>query len=319
MREQRTKVLVIDDDPSGVHEIQRLLDERGGDFIFSTVDASLRALDEIYSNPPDIVLLNQSLERAGWKDLCKTIKADTVFGYLPIVLILQLAEPDLAISWDDIPVDDYLRRPLDPKEMRIRIPLNLSRTARVRDINPLSRLPGNYAIIKEIQNRIDDGSFFAVGYVDLDHFKVYNDKYGFVRGDEVIKMTARLITNALRRLNTPEAFVGHVGGDDFIFIAPPDRLEGVCQEIIENFDMVVGDFYDENDRAHGYIESIDRRGKKGRFPIMPISIAVVTNEYRPIRHIGEVGAIAAEIKNRVKSIQGSTYAKDMRGSKEKMA
>lgn len=319
MTEHRKRILVIDNDPSGVDEIKRLLIERGNRFIFSTVEASVRALEEIYTNPPDLVLLNQPFEGDGWKDICKTIKADTVFGYLPIVLILQPAEPDLAINWDDIPVEDYLRRPLDPKEMRMRISLNLSRTARVRDINPLSRLPGNYAIIKEIQDRIDEGSLFAIGYVDLDHFKAYNDKYGFVRGDEVIKMTARLVTNAVRRLNTPGAFVGHVGGDDFVFIAPPERLEGVCQEIIQDFDMVIGDFYDEKDRDRGYIESLDRKGQKERFPILPISIAVVTNEYRPIKHIGEVSTIAAEVKNRVKAVQGSIYVKDMRGSKEKTA
>lgn len=318
MREQRKKVLVIDDDPSGVDEIRGMLDESESRFIFSTVDASLRALDEIYSNPPDIVLLNQPFEGDGWKKLCKTIKADTVFGYLPILLILQPAEPDLSIDWDEIPVEDYLRRPLDPREMPTRISLNLSRTGRVSDINPLTRLPGNYAIIREIQNRIDGGSLFAIGYVDLDHFKSYNDKYGFVRGDEVIKMTARLVTNAVRRLNIPDAFVGHVGGDDFVFIVPPDRLEGVCHDIIQNFDMVIGDFYDENDRVYGYIECLDRKGQKERFPILPISIAVVTNEYRPITHIGEVGAIAAEVKNRVKSLKGSAYAKDMRGSKEKI-
>jgi diguanylate cyclase (GGDEF)-like protein len=154
---------------------------------------------------------------------------------------------------------------------------------------------------------------FTIGYVDLDNFKSYNDRYGFLRGDEVIKMTARLVTNSVRKLHTADAFVGHIGGDDFVFIVPPDRSDDVCQEVITNFDLIVGDFYDEGDRVRGYIDSVNRKGKKEQFPIVPISIAVVTNEYRPIKHIGEVSSIAAEIKNRVKSMQGSNYVKDLRG------
>jgi diguanylate cyclase (GGDEF)-like protein len=151
--------------------------------------------------------------------------------------------------------------------------------------------------------------------IDLDHFKSYNDKYGFLRGDEILKMTARLLTNAIRKLGSPEAFVGHIGGDDFVCIVPPDRLDGVCQEIIKNFDMIVGNFYDEDDRIHGYIESTNRKGEKEHFPIMSISIAVVTNKHRPIQHIGQVSAIAAEVKKRVKSMPGSCYVKDLRRAK----
>jgi diguanylate cyclase (GGDEF)-like protein len=318
MTQGEIRLLIIDNDPSSVDEIKQFLEQVGGRFIFSSAESSLQAVDAIYSDPPDIILISQSLEGETWKDLCKIIKADTIFGYLPIVLILQPAQHDRPIKWEDVPADDYLKRPLGPNELGTRISLNLMRTARVRDINPLTRLPGNYTIIKEIQERIDRGSLFAIGYVDLDNFKSFNDRYGFLRGDEVIKVTARLVTNSVRKLHTVDAFVGHIGGDDFVFIVPPDRLNDVCQEVIRNFDLIVGDFYDEGDRTRGYIESVNRKGQKEQFPIVPISIAVVTNEYRPIKHIGEVSSIAAEIKNRVKSMQGSNYVKDLRGSKCKV-
>jgi len=308
------KVLIIDSDPSGADEIRRLL-KKGSRFIFYTAESLLLALDTIYSEPPDLIIVNQSLEGDGWKDLCSRIKADTVFGNLPILLILQPSKHDRKINWEDMPVDDYLKRPLDPKEIQARVSLTFARVARVRDANPLTRLPGNHSIMREIQARIDSESPFAVGSVDLDHFKSYNDRYGFLRGDEIIKMTARLLMNSIRKLDSPEAFVGHLGGDDFVFIVPPERLDSVCQEVIGNFDLIVVDFYDEEDRIRGYIDSTNRKGKKERFPIMSVSIALVTNQYRPIKHIGQVSAIAAELKKRVKSMRGSNYVKDMRGSK----
>jgi diguanylate cyclase (GGDEF)-like protein len=233
------------------------------------------------------------------------------------VVIFPSLDHVLEIDWEDTPVDDYFQKPFDPRQIQSRISLIFTRAARARDANPLSRLPGNHSIMRELQTRIDKEAPFAVGYVDLDNFKSYNDKYGFLRGDEILKMTARLLTNAIRTLDSPKAFVGHVGGDDFVFIVPPDKLNSVCRELIKNFDLVVGDFYDDKDKRRGYIDSKNRKGQKERFPIVSISIAVVTNEYRPIKHLGQVSSIAAEVKRRVKSLQGSNYLKDMRGSKGK--
>jgi diguanylate cyclase (GGDEF)-like protein len=213
-----------------------------------------------------------------------------------------------------MPIDDYLHRPLNDRDVLARVSMVFARAERVRDANPLTRLPGNYSIMKQIQARIDTGDHFEVAYVDLDNFKSFNDKYGFLRGDDIIKITTRLLTNSVRKIQSAEAFVGHVGGDDFVFIVPPEDMAHVCQEVIRNFDLIVGDFYDEEDRAKGCIESTNRKGEKETFPLVSLSIAVVTNEHRPIKHIGEVSAIAAEVKKLVKMMPGSNYHKDLRGS-----
>lgn len=310
----KKRILIVDTDPSGTKHLRRLLEESETSYVFDTTEASHQALDTIYSDPPDLVIINQSLETDEWKRLCLRIRSDTVFGHLPIVLVVKASDGSPELDWEDTPVDDYLKEPLDAEEVRSRISLIFARAARVRDANPLTRLPGNYSIMTEIQSRIDGGSSFAVGCVDLDHFKPYNDYYGFVRGDEIIRMTARLLTNTIRKLNLPEAFVGHVGGDDFVFIVPPDKLDSVCEEIIRNFDLLVGDFYDESDRMRGYIECQDRQGAEQRFALGSVSIAVVTNQYQPIKHIGQLSAIAAELKTRVKAMKGSNYLKDLRGS-----
>ena len=316
MTQNKKRILIVDGNLADTQEIKRLLKTDGGHFIVYTAESPLHAIDTIYSEPPDLVIIDHSLGADAGGDLCRRIKSDTVFGHLPIILLLDTAGRSADINWEKTPVDDYLRKPLDPKEIQSRISLAFARAARVGDANPLTRLPGNHSIMKEIQGQIDSGFPFAIAYVDLDHFKSYNDRYGFLRGDQILKMTARLLTNAIRKLGSPEAFVGHVGGDDFVFIVSPDQSDDACTEVIRNFDLIIGSFYDEEDRICGYIDSTNRKGEKERFPIISLSIAVVTNEYRPIKHIGAASAIAAEVKKRVKSMEGSKYLKDLRGSKD---
>ncbi len=316
MTEERKRVLVVDTDSSRIDQLRQLLRQTRTLLKVYTAEPSARALDTIYSDPPDLVIIGQSLETNWWQELCFLIRSDMVFGHLPIVLIVKPSESESEIDWANTPVDDYFQEPFNPKEVRSRIPLIFARAARVRDANPLTRLPGNFSIMREMQSRIDSEQPFAVGYVDLNQFKAYNDYYGFDRGDEILKMTARLLTNAIRKLDLPEAFVGHVGGDDFVFVVPPNRVDDVCQDIIRNFDKVVGDFYDEADRMKGYIEVANRRRKKERFLLESVAIAVVTNEYRPIKHRRQISSTAAELKKRVKSMEGSNYLKDLRGSKE---
>lgn len=317
MTQNKKRILVVDRNSADMQEIERLLKADGGHFIVYTAESHLQAIDTIYSEPPDLVIIDHSLGAERGYHLCRRIKSDTVFGHLPVILLLDAASRNADINWEKTPADDYFRKPLDPKETQSRISLAFARATRVGDANPLTRLPGNHSIMKEIQGQIDSGRPFAIGYVDLDYFKSYNDKYGFVRGDEILKMTARLLTNAIRKLDSPEAFVGHIGGDDFVFIVSPEQLDGACTEVIRNFDLLIGNFYDEEDRICGYIDSTNRKGENERFPIISLSIAVVTNEYRPIKHIGEVSAIAAQVKKRVKSMEGSKYLKDLRGSKDR--
>jgi diguanylate cyclase (GGDEF)-like protein len=316
MTQNKKRILLVDGNSAGTQEIERLLKADAGRFIVYTAESPLHAIDTIYSEPPDLVIINHSLEADGGDNLCRRIKSDTVFGHLPIILLLDTSRHSTEIDWENTPADDFLEEPLEPKEIQGRISLAFARATRAGDANPLTRLPGNHSIMREIQAKMDSGLPFAIAYVDLDHFKSYNDTYGFMRGDEILKMAARLLTNAIRKLDSPEAFAGHVGGDDFVFIVSPDQLDETCKEVIRNFDLIIGSFYDEEDRICGYIDSINRKGENERFPIISLSIAVVTNEYRPIEHIGEVSAIAAEVKKRVKSMEGSRYLKDLRGSKD---
>ncbi len=312
MTQNKKRILVVDSNLSNGEEIKRLLEDIKHNIIVYEVGSSIHAIDSIYGDPPNLIIINSSLEGEGGMELCGRIKSDIVFGHLPIILLVDTVEQCNNIDWEMAPADEYIVKPFNPTEVINRVYLTFARTERVWDANPLTRLPGNHSIMKEMQRRLDNNLYFVVAYVDLDFFKAYNDKYGFLRGDEIIKMTARILTNKIREIDSPETFAGHIGGDDFVLIVPSDKADVMCESIIKNFDLIIGNFYDEEDRIRGHIDSTNRKGEKERFPIMSISIGAVTNEHRDIKHIGEISALAAEMKKYSKTIKGSNYSKDVR-------
>ncbi len=180
------------------------------------------------------------------------------------------------------------------------------------DASPLTRLPGNIAIERALLDRMRRGEKFALCYADLDYFKAYNDRYGYARGSGVIKGIAELIFQAKQKHARSGDFVGHIGGDDFVLITSPALVDTVCKNIISEFDRVIPEYYDSEDREKGYIEGTDRYGVKRRFPLLTISIAVVSDAQRNIQSPTEIAQVAAEIKDFVKTLPGSNYLFDRR-------
>jgi diguanylate cyclase (GGDEF)-like protein len=180
------------------------------------------------------------------------------------------------------------------------------------DTSPLTHLPGGIAIENILKKRIDSGVLFAFCLIDLDNFKAYNDHYGYARGNQVIKNAAQIIERAVKKHGTDKTFYGHIGGDDFVVITSIDRYAKICRFIVNEFDKTVGELYDAEDLKQGAIIRISRKGVKKKFPIMTISIGVVTNKRRQLKHVVQVGEIAAEVKNYAKSKPGSLYFVDRR-------
>ncbi|MDY6905142.1 MAG: diguanylate cyclase [Thermodesulfobacteriota bacterium] len=180
------------------------------------------------------------------------------------------------------------------------------------DASPLTRLPGGISVENVLETRLAEGTPLAFCLADIDNFKSFNDRYGYARGNEVIKATAGILSAAIANHGTENAFLGHIGGDDFAVIVHPDRYPAVCQAAIDAFDKTIGDFYDETDRFKGYITARNRQGKIETFPIMSLSIAVVTNTGWPDLNSVRCGEIAAEIKEYAKTISGSMFIADRR-------
>lgn len=281
---------------------------------FQVVEGTLPdlVLHELVHDPPCLILAAEGAGGHSVEALTRNLKLDAFLGRLPLIVFVRdsrLNDIDLGA----LGVEDFITIPYRMEDVVHRIRLCLSRLTRSLDANPLTRLPGNTTILFETTSRIQSKQPFALAYLDIDNFKSFNDRYGYGRGDEVLVVACRILTTVVGELAGPEGFVGHVGGDDFVFMSRPHTIDAICQTVINRFDLVIPDFYDRGDRLQGYIDSVDRRGNKEQFPIMSLSIAVVTNERFPITHPGDVSKIASELKKRAKALKGSVYVKDQRG------
>jgi len=175
------------------------------------------------------------------------------------------------------------------------------------DASPLTRLPGNIAIERSINRRLREKMSFAMCYLDLDNFKSYNDRYGYIKASEVLKKTGEVIHEVVKRLNDPDAFVGHIGGDDFVVIIDAKLAKEACQNIIAAFDAIVPAYYSEEDRENGAINGIDRYGVPRVFPLLSMSIAALTCQPGHYATAAEIATAAASVKDHVKESSGSNY------------
>jgi GGDEF domain-containing protein len=305
------RILLLHNDPVEIERLTVGLSRAG--FGMAAAHADHVAIHELIHDPPCLVLAAEGVNGRSADSLARDLRADPFLGRLPLIILV----PDIRINdldWAALGVDDYIAVPYRLEDVTQRVRLCLSRLARSLDANPLTRLPGNSTILHETTARIDSGAPFALAYLDIDNFKSFNDRYGYARGDEVLVVTCRILTTVVSELAGTDGFVGHVGGDDFVFMSAPTTIDAVCRILIKRFDLVIPDFYDPDDRLKGGIDSVDRRGNHERFPIMSLSIAVVTNEARTITHPGDVSKIASELKKVAKGLPGSVFVKDQRQS-----
>jgi diguanylate cyclase (GGDEF)-like protein len=291
-------------------EGQVIFEAKGYQLIFSS--SPNEAVNQVLEDPPDLLITELGFDGEDLK-LIRTVKACLQKANMPILLVLPPAMLP-SMDWALFPVDDILIEPVQPEVLLARVQLAESRLIRVFDNNPLSRLPGNTSIIKAIQRTLESDTCYGVCYIDIDNFKPYNDRYGFTQGDDVILMVARIAVNVVEELAREESFVGHVGGDDYVFIVPEDKVVGVCEKILSNFEVVKNMFISGDDIKAGVYIAKDRQGRETTYGLLSLSIAVVLSQRDKFKHYGEVSAAASQIKHVVKELDGSNYMIDRRDS-----
>lgn len=294
-------ILIVSTDRATSHVLYELLRHNWDPLTFEKFHL---ALDAIYSEIPSLLIVDIASDPETIP-LLNMIKDDPLFSGLPVLAILE--DPDHIPDWNKVRVDDYIWRKDIEDEIAIKVDLCGSRSKRVVEVNPLTRLPGNISINRQIQKRLDDRKPFALGYADLDHFKPYNDIYGFSRGDDVIRITGRLILNITKNRQPQDSFVGHIGGDDFLYLMDVDLIEPVCAEIISSFKRIIPNFYDAKDRKAGFIRACDRAGLEKTFPFISVSIGVACSDGAHFSHYGEITEVASEMKSFAKKQKGSCY------------
>jgi len=304
------KVLIVDDDPD-IRDILKITLSEENYEVIEAGDGE-EGWKLITTKPFNLVLLDYKMPKMDGRQVCGLVKKDLLLRHLPVIMVTGKGEISDKIDGIDAGADDYIVKPFEPKELLARIRMILRRTERDLEANPLTRLPGNVSILNELSKRLESKALFAVCYLDLDKFKAYNDTYGFEHGDNVIRETARILIRSTQATGNPDDFIGHIGGDDFVVITTLDRTENLCQKIIDEFDKTVPSFYNEADVKRGFIVAHDRKGNEQNFRLLSISIGIVTNEFREITHVAQIGEIGAELKSYAKSLERSNYIKDKR-------
>jgi GGDEF domain-containing protein len=261
---------------------------------------------------PACLIIETESDSAEVVDLVQTLKEDPFTGIVPLVVIVG-ASGSASGSSDLLAVgaDEVVQDMLPAREKLLRLEQVLKRADRDVSVHPTTRLPGTNHIARDMQARLNSGETFGVCYAELDHFKEFNDRYGYAFGDSVIRLLSRILRDIVRGL-APGGFVGHIGEDDFIFNVPVEHLEVTCDEIIQLFDELIPYQYTEEDRRAGYFLGKDRRGNIHRIPLMALSIGVVTNQFQTFDHPGMISELAAEMKSYAKSLPGSKYVVDRR-------
>lgn len=240
---------------------------------------------------------------------CRRLKRDSYTAIVPVVMVVPRERFAEAF---DMGADEVLRADVDELEAGARLLSMLRRSDRDTDVHPSTRLPGTREIEAELARRVASGERFACCYADLDFFKEFNDRYGYHNGDQVIRLLARILHDVVKGLCGEEGFVGHIGGDDFLYTVPVAAMPRVCDEVIRVFDELIPLQYSEQDRRVGYFFGKDRRGQLHRVPLMTLSVGVVTNQRRRFTRAVEVSELATEMKSYAKTLPGSVWAVDRR-------
>ena len=310
MAEMKFKILIAEDNQIIRDSIAEAFLKRGYEVL--TAPNGKMAVHTALNYHPDIIIMDYHMPVLNGFEAVSEIRKYPSCTNIPIIILTSDEEKDTKMEGLSLDIDEYLTKPADEDEIVARVQLLIKRSMQKIDSNPLTKLPGNPSIQARIEKEIAGKNTFAVMYMDLNNFKVYNDVYGFKEGDNVIKQTAKLIETISLNYDLT-SFLGHIGGDDFICVCKAQTAAEIAKQIIMEFDTLAPSFYNEADRQKGYLCAKDRNGDIKDFALLSISIAVVHNEKRVLSSYGQISAIASELKHYAKSQKGSFAAIDRRG------
>ncbi len=298
--------------PSGVAEaIARWALEQGHPVIH--LDASAWERATVRAAAPLLIVLGVDGCEDAMRMALRGLKADSATHTVPALVAVASHS---ASAWLNAGADDVLTERQDRCELESRLTAAITRSRRDVQVNPSTRLAGSDAITDAIAARMERAEAFAACYADLDHFKEFNDRYGYAMGDDVIRTVARLIVEVVDTTAGEHGFVGHIGGDDFLFLVPLEQAATACDMLVRRADETLPQRYSAIDRQAGYFFGKDRRGRLDRVPLMTLSIGVVTNERRRFTSAAQVSELATEMKTYAKTLPGSVWAMDRRSDGE---
>lgn len=305
-------IYVIDNEEALNESLDKMFKDEN-EYKFKKVDS--KRIDVALKNIPSLIIINDDTLDEDIIEVCKRIRSNEDNSITPIIVISSNKEKSHRIEILKECVEHYIKAPIDEEYLYYTVK-NLIRLLYInRRVSPLTGLPGNVQIQAEMKKRLLNKEEFAMLYLDLDNFKAFNDVYGFLNGDEIIKFTAKTIVKNVDELTKEDSFVGHIGGDDFVAIVSANEdYENICQNIIAEFDKGVVKFFNDEDIERGYLEVPNRKGVIEEFALTSISIGVVVADKGRFHNVLEIGEVGAQVKHLAKTTVGSAYSIDRRKS-----
>lgn len=293
-------ILVVDDEPVNRRLLERYL--TGAGYSVRLAEDGKQALRQVSERPPDLMLVDIAMPLLDGLSFCRLMRDNLATRAIPIILVTAKNPHESRIRGFAAGADDFMDKPFELDELKVRIEGALKRRRWSLLIQPLTRLPSSPALEEEVWKRLTLDLPWAFAYIDIDNFKAYNDVYGYERGDRVIKDLGNLLIEASLSSQDERPFPGHIGGDDFALVASPAHMERAVQALAAAFDAQRDRYYSPVDRERGVITTQNRRGKAQDFPLMTLTIAVVSSETREIRHYARLVELASEMKHYVKTL-----------------
>ena len=303
--------ILIADDERDIRVVLRTRLELEGFTVLEAADGG-EAVSMAQEMVPDLIVLDVMMPELDGVEVCNRLRASFTTRHIPVIMVTARASRDDKLAGLEEGANDYITKPFEMNELLQRVRNTLEWSRQQRSASPLTGLPGNHSINAEIRRRLGEEKPFALLQIDVDHFKSFNDYYGYGRGDEAIQLLARILTESVYRMSGSGGFVGHIGGDDFVVLCSCEDAEALGEQILTWFNTAALDLYDPEDRERGHVQVLNRRHVVEHFPLMSLTIALVSTDRVPVTHLAQLIDIAQELKAHGKGIPGSVMVGERR-------
>jgi len=310
----KARILIADDEPHIRRILQFLLEQEG--FDVAMAEDGEKALEILPGFNPDLVLLDVMMPRRDGFAVLEAIRADFKTQTLPVIMLTAKGDESDKVKGLRSGANDYILKPFSHDELLLRVSNLLENTQQGREANPLTGLPGNRAIEREITRRIGTNGGFGFMYIDIDRFKSFNDYYGYSRGDQAISYLSSVLVGCSNKFGSDNDFIGHVGGDDFVLITSVQCAESLACKIINAFDDGLGQIHDSDDFEKGFLRVESRAGGVVDHPLITLTVALVADTDGQFAHPAELSDTMAELKRLGKTMTNSVVVKDRRSTSE---
>ena len=289
------RLLIVEDDFDISNMLRIYFDSQGYETIIAT--RGEEALEMCRRSLPSLVILDIVLPDINGYEVCRNLRGNLRTSHIPIIFLTQRLERSDQIAGLELGADDYITKPFDLQLLMLRVEGALRRAGWLSLTSPVTGLPSS-KLIEEQLRQIIRRKGWSVLYIGISHIGDFNDVYGFVAGDDVLRFTAMLLAEVVDELGTGSEFIGHVGGDDFIIIGTPETAPQIKTRLAQRFSVEVATFYSFKDRERGYIEVDDGAGDVQQVPLMSLAVGLIHHDTAPFADIREITEIAAEARRR---------------------